>query len=287
MASESSELFSYIESHPKVIEAKAFAREEFLKKGKKPKATTRKQQPGESDNLCIITDYTKASCVLASLHGKIDDILLTKMQEALAPSCIKRGQYKLADSGIKATMKFAGCVISNKHLDKLRSALGTLGVSYVEISREAWGVEFEKCAANPTPKPEIPAEPPCDSQQFLEVQALATSTSSPQTGGTRSQNDNSASKDPDYGTYILSNEKYIHLDLVVCKTDPFGVRVIGTQNRSVEPNLKNPLSTVNPLNASVIKQIREISPTLSILDKSMISMLKDVKTRNALKALYN
>jgi hypothetical protein len=285
MASESSELFSYIESHPKVIEAKAFAREEFLKKGKKPKAV-RKQTPGECDNLSIITDYTKASCVLASLRGKIDDTVLTKIQDAIAPSCIKRGQYKLADSGIKASMKFSGCVISNKHLDKLRSALGSLGVTYVEVSREAWGVEFEKCAGQPIVKPESHDSPP-ESPQHLEVQALATSTSSPQTCGTQSQNDNSASKDPDYGTYILSNEKYIHLDLVVCKTDPFGIRVIGTQNRSVEPNLKNPLSTVDPLNASVIKQIREISPTLSILDKSMISMLKDVKTRNALKALYN
>jgi len=290
MTSESSELFSYIESHPKVIEAKAFAREEFLKKGKKPKAT-RKQPPGESNNLSIITDYTKASCVLASLHGKIDANLFDKIQENMKPSCIKRGQYKLSDSGLKASIKFSGCVISNKHLDKLRSALAILNVKYSEVTREVWGDEYELSASQPKPQPEnlivesAPAES-SDKPQHLEVQALATSTSSSQTSDTQSQNDKSASLDSDYHTYILSNEKYIHLDLVVCKTDPFGIRVVGTQNRNVDPNPDNPLSTVNPLNAAVIKQIRKISPTLPIFDRSMISTLKDVNTRNTLKSLY-
>lgn len=285
-----SELFEYIETHPKVIEAKRLAREEFLN-GKKRTSSKKTVKKGDTNDFFLITDYTKASAVLTSKLERIDEDLVSSIREMMKPNGIKYGLFKLSDSGPDSHVKFHGYVLSIKNIDKLRKALQDLNINTTEVPRKSYGFILA------THNAQSDMNDKTTKSDLVNEEESGPSTSAPSTSsalprGTKSScdlktNDGlTATKDSIYGNFIVTDDIFFDFNLVVVRADPFGIRIVGRQNNEVSPIFDNPLLTVEPLTPELIRQIREKSKTAPILDKSMIKDIKDLKVRNALKSIY-
>lgn len=285
MANEK-EMYTFINRHPKVIEAKKIAKAEFLALPSSS-ATCFKIPKGETDNFVVIEDYTKAGAVLTSRQGKIDGGVIESIRASIQPRQISSSMLKVVEGGPLSNARFPGYTVSKKTLPLLLETLDTLGISYTKSSRADFADTFFGVTKEKERDDTFAPDEQLISHEELMEEAAALQPTPSSSPSSSSSSQNTASVDPKYGNHIMTGEKYQHLDLVVVKLAPFGTRIVGVQNRTVKPVPSDPLMTVKPLTTAIVKSIRKVSPTLPILDKSMIPMVKDVKIKASLTKLYN
>lgn len=293
------EMKVYVESHPRVVEAKEFARSEYFSKHPSSSSSsssssateTRKTRKEEKPlgRVVIIEDYSEKGAVITSPDGRIDPSIIARARESLAPKTIAPS-YALKLTGPKDELvKFFGYVISRNTLEPLERVLGAMTVPYTKVSKSEYvltlGGAGEKGKAEEYPN--ALSDSPSTVTSSIPASVPQSAPSSSQDPSPAKETDSVALRDPTYGNLIISNEKFKHLDLVAMQVDPFGVRVIGIQNRKIPPNLDDPLSTVRRLMPEDIRNIRKISHKLPILDKSMIPMFKNSKLRIAITEIYS
>lgn len=280
------EMYTYINRHPKVIEAKKIAKAEFLARPSSS-VTCFKIPKGETDNFVVIEDYTKAGAVLTSRQGKIDGEIIESIRTAIHPRQISSSMLKVVEGGPLSNTRFPGYTVSKKTLPILLETLDTLEIAYTKSSRSDFADTFFGVVKEKPDDFFAPDEQLISHEELMEEAAsLQPIPSPPIPSSSSSASQNTASVDPKYGNHIMTGEKYQHLDLVVVKLAPFGTRIVGVQNRTVKPVPSDPLMTVKPLTTAIVKSIRKVSPTLPILDKSMITMVKDAKIKASLTKLY-